>query len=128
MCKEKSSLFLLFQTGMCLDFPFQLSYSVQVNLFHSQYSLQSITFKDQVKETAYFSVFTGMNWPKHHRFLLVPHYFMVCLLIVQQLHITMKKYAIITLFRHSIHEGYTGNQITKLLGMMSEFTSKRPII
>ena len=47
MCKEMSSLFF-FQTGMSLEFPFQLFYSVQVNLFPSQYSLQSITFKDQV--------------------------------------------------------------------------------
>ena len=33
---------------MSLEFPFQLFYSVQANLFPSQYSLQSITFKDQV--------------------------------------------------------------------------------
>ena len=105
---------------MCLEFPFQLSCREQVNLFHSQYSLQSIIFKDQVKKSIviavpYISIFTVINWPKQHRFLSVPYDFSVCVLTAQQVHVITIKYAII-MFRGPIHEDY--NQITELPGMV----------
>lgn len=120
-CVQKIYLFLFFQTGMCLEFPFQLSCREQVNLFHSQYSLQSIIFKDQVGKSIviavpYISIFTVINWPKQHRFLSVPYHFRVCVLTAQQLHVITIKYAIIIMFRHPIHEDY--NQITELPGMV----------
>ena len=78
--------------------------------------LQRSGKKSIVIAVPYISIFTVINWPKQHRFLLVPYHFRVCVLTAQQLHVI--KYAIIIMFRHPIHEDYNQIPVTELPGMV----------